>query len=91
MVRIPADVPPQVMRKVTTRVQQRGAVVVVLGDPGSMVCDAELSVDSAAWHGVTSGAGHLRHRTVTVRSGGRRVHGRCRRDLLLPAVSPGRA
>jgi hypothetical protein len=87
MVRVPPGIPPTVMRKVMTRVQQRGAVVVVVGDSGSMLCDAELTVDSAAWHGVTTGAGHLRQRTITVRSGGRRMHGRCRRDLLLPDIS----
>lgn len=87
MVRVPSDVSPTIMRKVMTRVQQRGVVVVVLGDPGTMACDAELSVDSAVWEGVLDGAGHLRKRTVTIRSGGRRVPGRCHRDLLLPAPS----
>ena len=86
MVRVPAGVPSTVMRKVTTRVQQRGVVIVVLGDPGSMVCDAELGVDSSAWHGVAAGTGHLRHRTITVRSGGRRMHGGCDRNLQLPAA-----
>jgi hypothetical protein len=89
MVRVPSDVSPTIMRKVMTRVQQRGVVVVVLGDPGPMACDAELSVDSAVWDGVLDGAGHLRQRTVTIRSGGRRVPGRCHRDLLLPAPSRG--
>jgi hypothetical protein len=89
LVRVPADVAPTVMRKVTTRVQQRGAVIVVLGDPGSLVCDAELSVEAAVWDGVIDGAGHLRQRMVTIRSGGRRMHGRCHRDLLLPAMSRG--
>jgi hypothetical protein len=89
MVRVPSNVSPTIMRKVMTRVQRRGAVVVVLGDPGPMACDAELSVDSAVWEGVLDGAGHLRQRTVTIRSGGRRVPGRCHRDLLLPAPSRG--
>lgn len=84
LVSVPADVPPAIMRKVTTRVQQRGAVVVVLGEPGPLVCDAELRVDSAVWNGVGAGDGHLHHRTVTIRSGGRRIPTRCRRELLLP-------
>ena len=87
MVRVPSDVSPTIMRKVMTRVQRRGVVVVVLGDPGPMACDAELSVESAVWEGVLDGAGHLRQRTVAIRSGGRRVPGRCHRDLLLPAPS----
>lgn len=87
LVRVPTDIPAPVMRRVTTRVQQRGAVVVVLGDPGSMVVDAELRVETSDWQGVADGAGHLRQRSVTVRSDGRRMDGRCHRDLLLPATS----
>jgi len=84
IVRVPAHLPPAVLRKLSTRVQRRGAVVVVLGDPGSMACDVELDTVSATWTGVVGGAGHLAERRVTVGSSGRRMPGRCRRELLLP-------
>lgn len=88
LTRVPSDVSPSTLRKVMNRVQQRGAVVVVLGDPGQLTCDAELHVDEAVWGGVAAGSGHLDRRWVTVRSAGRRMPGRCRRELPLPAAAP---
>jgi hypothetical protein len=86
MVRVPPHLSPAIVRKVSTRVQRRGAVVVVLGDPGSMTCDVELDTGSATWTGVVEGAGHFVERRVTVGSSGRRMPGRCRRQLLLPGT-----
>jgi hypothetical protein len=87
MVRVPPRLSPAVLRKVSTRVQRRGAVVVVLGDTGPMTCDVALDTGSATWTGVVAGAGHLAERRVDVRSSGRRMPGRCRRELLLPRGS----
>jgi hypothetical protein len=87
MVRVPSDVTPTTMRKVANRVRQRGAVIIALGDPGNLVCDMELRVDTAVWDGVTDGAGHLQQRRITVRSSGRRMPGRCRREVVLPTPS----
>jgi hypothetical protein len=87
IVRVPSDVTPTTMRKVANRVRQRGAVIIALGDPGNLVCDMELRVDTAVWDGVADGAGHLQQRRITVRASGRRMPGRCRREVVLPAPS----
>jgi hypothetical protein len=85
---VPTDVHPAAMRKVATRVQQRGAVVIVLGEPGALRSDGDLHSDSSGWSGVGDGHGHLRERTVVVQASGRRFPGRCRRELVIPGPSP---
>ena len=42
IVQIPADISASTLRKVATRVQQRGAVMLTLRDPGALVCDGVL-------------------------------------------------
>lgn len=85
LARVPADVHPSAMRKVATRVQRRGAVVVLLGDLGPATCDGVLHTEPMGWTGVGDGHGHLQQRSVVVRASGRRMPGRCHRELMLPA------
>ena len=77
--RVPADVRPATVRKVATRLQQRGVVLVVLGDPGPLVCDGVVGSGGQVWSGVGAGWGRLKHRSVEVTATGRRLPGqRCR-------------
>jgi len=85
LARVPADVRPSAMRKVATRVQRRGAVVVLLGDPGPATCDGVLHTEPMGWTGVGDGHGYLQQRSVVVQASGRRMPGRCRREMMLPA------
>ena len=85
LARVPAGVSPSAVRKVATRVQRRGAVVVLLGDLGPATCDGVLHTEPAGWTGVGDGHGHLQQRSVVVQASGRRMPGRCRRELMLPA------
>ena len=85
LARVPAGVSSASVRKVATRVQRRGAVVVVLGDPGPATCDGVLHTEPLGWTGVGDGHGHLQQRSVVVQASGRRMPGRCRRELMLPA------
>ncbi len=73
------------LRKVGTRLQARGAVLVPIGPvtPG-IGCDIELTTSSVEWVGADAGAGHLMARRAQVRSGGRRVPRPVEADLLLP-------
>ena len=74
-------------RRLTARVRERGAVLVVAGAPGSWSEPAEvrLTLASAAWEGVGLGHGRLRARRVEVATGGRGAAGRERRvPLWLP-------
>lgn len=85
LVRVPADVSPATMRKVATRLRQRDAVMIVLGDPGALSCDGELGAESVEWTGLGDGHGHLRQRRLVVEASGRRLHGRRRCGLTLPS------
>ncbi|MBV1893400.1 MAG: hypothetical protein KUG57_05085 [Ilumatobacteraceae bacterium] len=85
LARVPAGVRPSAVRKLATRVRQRGAVVVVLGDPGPTTCDGVLHGEPTGWSGVGDGYGYLQQRAVTVQASGRRWPGHGRRELLLPA------
>ncbi len=81
---------PAAVRKLVTRVQQKGAIVVVLGESGALNCDLVLSTGHTEWTGVTQGAGHLRSRVIHVEAGGRRLPVSRHVSLLVDATS-GRA
>jgi len=81
--RVPTDVSPTVLRKIATRLRQRGAVMLVLDDPGALSCDGVLDADITEWVGLGDGHGHLQQRQLVVEASGRRLPGRrCR--LALP-------
>lgn len=63
---------PAALRKLATRIQQKEAVVVVLGESGALSSDLVFSTEHTEWSGVVDGAGHLRSRIVRVAAGGRR-------------------
>lgn len=74
--RVPAslrtDRRPSAVRKLGSRVQQRGAVVLVLGDTGALGSDITLTTQRTVWSGLGQGSGHLRQRRVDVEATGRR-------------------
>lgn len=82
--RVPAGVSPTAARKVATRMRQRDVVVLVLGDPGTLSCDAVIDAGGVEWTGLGDGHGHLQHRRLVVEAAGRRLHGRRRCRLALP-------
>jgi hypothetical protein len=88
LVSVPGAVAQPTARKVMMRVQQTGAVVVVLGDPGALSCDAQLRTGDECWEGLTAGAGRLLRRRVTVTAAGRRIPRRRRCVLHLPGAAP---
>jgi hypothetical protein len=90
--------PAAALRKLRTRIQRRGAVVVFVGDHGAVDVDGTVSTDDDVWQGLGQGWGHLRHRTLGLAARGRRIPGerRCRVGLdpgrglvaIPPAVRP---
>jgi hypothetical protein len=77
--RVPGDVRPSTLRKVVTRLQQRGVVMLVVGDPGPLACDGVIDTGHQVWAGVGAGWGRLERRVVEVTATGRRLPGqRCR-------------
>lgn len=87
IVRVPADIHTSTLRKVSTRLQQRGVVMLVLGDPGPLVCDGVLEAARQTWSGIGSGWGHLAQRSVEVWSTGRRMPGRRYVTLTMSAAA----
>ncbi len=75
----------RVLRKVRTRLQARGVVMIVIGTSApSVSCDLEFSTTSVMWCGLRQGSGHLVARRATVRAGGRRMQRPVERELWLP-------
>lgn len=80
---------PGAVGRVRSRIQQREAVVVVVGDPGELPCDGVLDTTDPTWEGLGDGHGRLCRRTVEVRAGGRRIPSERRRRVHLPAATGG--
>ncbi len=80
LTRVPAglrdDRRPAAVRKLGSRLQHKGAVVVTLGDPGALGGDIELATQRTVWAGLGDGTGHLRQRLIDVEASGRRLPGR---------------
>lgn len=71
--------------RLRARVQRRGAVVVVLGDPSGLGCDVVLDSSAQVWSGLGDGCGRLGERSVEVRASGRRVPGGRSRQVVVSA------
>jgi hypothetical protein len=67
---------PPAVRKLGSRLQQKGAVVVTLGAAGALGGDVELATRRTVWAGLGDGTGHLRRRLIDVEASGRRMSGR---------------
>ena len=78
---------PAAVRKLVTRVQQKGAVVIVIGESGALNCDLVFSTERTEWSGVENGAGHLRSRVITVAADGRRLPAARTVSVLVDATS----
>lgn len=64
---------PAAVRKLRSRVHQKGAVVVTLGSPGALGGDIELETRRTVWTGLGNGSGRLDRRVVEVQASGRRM------------------
>ncbi len=76
LTRVPAELHdrrPAAVRKLNSRVRQKGAVVVTLGTAGALGGDIELTTQRTSWAGLEDGAGHLERRVVEVQASGRRI------------------
>lgn len=82
--RVPARTNAGVVRRVQTRMQSRGSVVIVVGVAGAWSPDVTLRTTQANWEGVADGHGYLRARRVAIETTGRRVPRPRRAELWLP-------
>jgi hypothetical protein len=81
LARPPARVSPADARRLTARVRERGAVLVVAG-PWPEGAEVALAVAAESWEGLGRGHGRLRGRRVEVVAGGRGAAARPRRLAL---------
>lgn len=79
--RLVTSFPPSVLRRLQARAQSRGAVLLIVGDPGAVSVDLRLSARAQSWQGIGSGHGHLRRRLVALELDGRRC-GRLRQHTV---------
>ncbi|MFK8026127.1 MAG: hypothetical protein AB8G26_19390 [Ilumatobacter sp.] len=80
---------PAMVRTLAKRVQQQGAVVVVVGEAGALGVDVELHTESNVWTGLGDGAGRLRRRRIDVASSGRRLPGGRSGAIVWEGAGPG--
>jgi len=74
--RVPGAAAATPLRKLAGRIRQRGAALLVVGDPGAMTCDGVVTGDAVEWSGLGAGWGRLRSRQLVVEASGRRLPGR---------------
>ncbi len=76
-------------RRLQARLQSRGAVLIVVGDPGRFACDVEIGVQSAIWEGLGDGVGRLMRRRLTLSVSGRRLGCPRQAEVWLPGLDGG--
>ena len=82
-----SDVRASVARRLQSRLQNRGAVLVLVGDPGPFSCDIVINCRQGEWEGLGHGSGRLVRRRLTLSAGGRRLPRERRVDVWLPGAS----
>lgn len=82
-----SSLPPSLVRRLQTRVQSRGAVLLVVGECAAVAPDVRFSAVSRGWSGVGQGHGHLQRRRVSIELDGRRRARVTRCDVWLPGPS----
>ena len=76
-------------RRLQARVQSRGAVLVVVGDPGRFTCDLVVTAQAGTWEGLGDGSGRLARRRVMVSASGRRMTRQRQAEMWLPGTNGG--
>lgn len=79
-----ADVRAATARRLQARLQVRGAVLVVVGDPGPFSCDVTITCAQGAWEGLGHGSGRLVRRRLALRANGRRLPRERHTEVWLP-------
>jgi hypothetical protein len=70
------------VRRLQSRLRDRGAVVVLIGESGAFQPDLVFNASAPSWRGLGAGWGHLRSRCVPVEVTGRRAASRPRTGRL---------
>ena len=81
-----SDVRASIARRLQTRLQNRGAVLVLVGDPGPFSCDVVINCRQGEWEGLGHGSGRLVRRRLSLSASGRRLPRERRVDVWLPGT-----
>ncbi len=84
-----ADVRANTARRLQARLQTRGAVLVVVGDPGPFSCDLVVTAGAGTWEGLGHGSGRLVQRRLQLSASGRRLPRERRIEVWLPGPDGG--
>ena len=76
-------------RRLQARLQARGGVLVVVGDPGQFGCDLTISCPEGMWEGLGAGSGRLVRRRLALTARGRRIPRPRQTELWLPGAQGG--
>lgn len=82
--RVLAALSSSFVRRLQSRAQSKGSVLLVIGEPASTSVDIRLAAHTVHWEGVGEGYGHLRRRLVAVEMDGRRCPRPRRHTVWLP-------
>jgi hypothetical protein len=80
---------PGTARTLQARLQARGAVLIVVDEPGPFTCDLVVTAQHARWEGLELGAGRLQRRRLTLAASGRRLPRQRRLEVWLPGAGGG--
>jgi len=76
---------PGTARRLASRLQARGGVLLLAGGAGAFTADVTLSAADVRWHGLADGHGVARGRQAVVQVAGRRIPRPRRAPLWLPS------
>lgn len=77
---------PGTARRLASRLQARGGVLVLAGGAGAFSADVTIAASDVCWHGLADGHGIARARLSTVQVAGRRIPRPRHTQLWLPAA-----
>ncbi len=84
-----AAIPMALGRRLQSRLQARGAVLVIVGNSGPFICDLIISGVSAQWEGLGDGSGRLARRRLALSATGRRSPRAKHVEVWLPGATGG--
>jgi len=76
-------------RRLQARLQARGAVLVVVGNPGPFICDVTITGLGSQWEGLGDGSGRLARRRLALSATGRRSPRVREIEVWLPGANGG--
>ncbi len=88
--RLVSTLPSSLVRRLQTRAQSKGSILVIIGDASNSVSvDLRLTARTVRWEGLGDGHGHLRRRLVSIEMDGRRRPQRRDHVVWLPDTTGG--